>query len=204
MIQLFNRLSGAFEAAELVSPVQQCDIDDYVGAWLPPVQQRVAELKVAGELTHAALGEHNVEDFHWAWPEKWKQRTELRWRSYALRCAGRTQGLMFVDLVRRCRLEPHVDAHFVYIDILSTAPWNRPRLWPAPVYRGVGLVLVTEAIQLSLEEESEGRVGLHALPRSQPFYEQKCLMTNLGPDPAYSNLNYFELSTERAMQFLAR
>lgn len=204
MAELFNRQSGQFEAAELASPMEQSDISDYESHWLPPIQARVAELRAQAPLTLEAVGEANVEDFGWKWAEKYQARTELRWRSYALRCGERTQGLMFVDLLRRCRLPPSADSHLVYVDILATAPWNRPRLAEHPLYRGVGLVLMAEAVNLSLEEGFGGRVGLHALPKANGFYSNFCLMENMGPDPTYENLNYYELTAESATEFLSR
>ena len=203
MIQLFNRHTGQFEDAEL-SPIEARDIGECQSLWMPPIQARVAELKANGQFTLQGVGDANIEDFGWKWAEKYRDRTELRWRSYALRCDGRTQGLMFVDLLRRCRLPPSFDSHLVYVDILATAPWNRERLVKTPVYRGVGRVMMAEAINLSLEEGFDGRVGLHALPKANAFYSEKCLMQNLGPDANYENLNYYELTAARADEFLSR
>lgn len=203
MPELFNRLSGLYDAAELASPMEQRDVSDYEAHWLPPIHARVAELRAKGALTPEALGDANVEDCGWRWLEKHRERTELRWRSYALRCGEHTQGLMFVDLLRRCRLAPSVDSHLVYVDLLATAPWNRPRLSEHPLYRGVGLVLMAEAVNLSFEEGFDGRVGLHALPKANAFYLDACLMQNMGPDPTYENLNYYELTAARAIEFLS-
>ncbi|KFN48523.1 hypothetical protein N790_01510 [Arenimonas malthae CC-JY-1] len=203
MIQLFNRQTGQFEDAEL-SPIEAQDIADYQKLWMPVIDARVQQLRASGQLTLQALGDANIEDAGWEWAKKHQARTELRWRSFALRCDGRTQGLMFVDLLRRCRLPESADDHLVYVDILATAPWNRERLVPQPLYRGVGTVMMAEAINLSFEEGFDGRVGLHALPKANAFYSQRCLMENMGPDEKYDDLNYYELSAARADEFLSR
>lgn len=202
MPELFNRTTGSFEEALVISPIGQQDIDEYAAQWLPPMLQRVDELRQRGPLTRQMLAENNVEDAHWEWPEKWLARTALEWNSFALRCGGRTQGLMFVNLLPRARLPSQATQHLAYIDLLSTAPWNRPRLAPTPTYRGVGALLVTEAILLSKDEGFEGRIALHSLPGAVDFYEHKCGMANLGADPGYHDLPYFEMTPAQAAAFL--
>ena len=203
MPQLLNRVTGEYELAEVISPIAPQDLSDFQSHWLPPIMGRIEELKRAGTFTREALGEHNLEDFHWEWPRKCQERTSLEWNSFAVRCGGRTQGLMFVNMLRRCKAETHANQHMVYIDLVSTAPWNRPRLSGAPLYRGVGLVLVTEAVVLSKEEGFGGRIGLHGLPGAVRFYESECGMQNLGPDSAYGDLPYFEMTSAQAETFLS-
>jgi hypothetical protein len=200
--ELLNLTTGEHEAAEVVRPIQGTDIDDFVTHWLPPVSARIEELKKRGPLTREILSDNNLEDAHWEWPAKWRDRITLEWSSFAVRCGGHSQGLMFVHLLRRCRLPSQVNQHLVYIDLLSTAPWNRPRLCPDPVYRGVGVVLLTEAILLSKDEGFEGRLGLHALPGAVDFYGKKCGMDSLGNDPGYHSLPYFEMTAEQAASFM--
>src|SRR5271156_3290416 len=89
----------------------------------------------------------------------------------------------------------------VYLDYLEVAPWNRPDFGPVPRLRGVGSALITAAVALSDEEGFKGRLGLHSLPQADAFY-RKIGMTDLGPDPAYQNLRYFEMTVEQARTFL--
>jgi hypothetical protein len=105
---------------------------------------------------------------------------------------------MFTNMLRRCRIASQLNEHMVYVDLLSTAPWNRPNLAPKPKYRGVGGVLITEAILQRQEEGFAGGIDLHALPRSEGFYRTQWRMESLGPDPLYSDLHYFEMTSERA------
>jgi hypothetical protein len=200
--ELLNRTTGEYEPVEIASPIDQEDIDRYQTQWLPIINRRIEELRRAGPLTRELLLDRNVEDFHWQWAEKCRERTALEWNSFAVRCAGNTQGLMSVNLLRHCRIREQINQHLVYIDLLSTAPWNRPRLSPQPLYRGTGLVLVTEAILLSREEGFDGRIGLHGLPGATQFYEGQCGMQNLGLDAAYHNLPYLEMTTEQARRLV--
>jgi hypothetical protein len=201
---LLNRWTEQDESAEVVSPIAAEDIACYSTDWLPPITAKVNELKNAGQYTREGVLRHNVEDVHWEWPQKVAARSgELQWNSFALRCGGKTQGMMFVNLLRRCRLAGQVNEHLVYVDLVATAPWNRPRLVERPLYRGVGFVLLVEAIALSEAEGFCGRIGLHTLPGSDAFYRTQFGMQALGPDPGYQGLHYLELTSEHAVSFLA-
>ncbi|WP_186074193.1 hypothetical protein [Burkholderia gladioli] len=203
MILLRNRITGAEVVGEIASPIDASDVECYVTQWKPISDRKIEELKAAGNYTREGVAEHNVEDAHWEWSEKVRDRAgQLQWNSYALRCEGRTQGLMFVNMVHRCRLESQKNMHMVYIDLLATAPWNRRRLSPAPLYRGVGDTLMLEAILLSSEQEFGGRIGLHALPNAVDFYQNQWGMVCMGTDPNYHELPYFELTTEQAAEIL--
>lgn len=201
---LWNRHTQLYEQADLVERIEETDVACYQRDWLPPLRDKIDELKTSGRYNRQAINESNVEDFHWQWPEKCQARIgKLEWVSFALRCGGSTQGLMFVNLLRRARLPSQLNQHLVYVDLVSTAPWNRPRLSPSPLYGGVGTVLITEAILFSQREGFEGRVGLHSLPGAEPLYRDKFNMDSLGPDTAYDGLSYFELTPQRAAQLLA-
>lgn len=204
MAFLLNRITGQPELAEILTPIGAVDLACYESDWKPVLDGKIDELKRAGQHTREQVAKHNVEDAHWEWPAKSKDRSgQLQWNSFAIRCNGSTQGLMFVNLVYTCRLDSQLNKHMVYVDLLSTAPWNRPRLSPQPLYRGVGGALISEAIRLSEAEEWGGRIGLHALPGAEQFYRDDWKMVSLGPDPNYSNLHYFEMTTERATEFLS-
>ncbi len=203
MTILLNRQTGQEEPADVISPIGQDDIDCYESEWLPVLQAKVEDLKRTDQYTPDGISAHNVEDAHWQWPAKAHDRAhQLEWGSYSIRCAGRTQGLMFVNMLRRCRLAAQLNEHMVYVDLLSTAPWNRPNLAQNPVYRGVGGILMTEAILQSKDEGFVGRIGLHALPRAAEFYRTQWGMVSLGPDPHYHGLHYFEMPSERAIELL--
>jgi hypothetical protein len=79
-------------------------------------------------------------------------------------------------------------------------PGARP-IRPIPIRR---FRAVLESSETSEEEGFRGRVGLHALPQAEQFYERGCGMTAVGPDPTKQNLLYFELTSERASELLQR
>ena len=56
---------------------------------------------------------------------------------------------------------------------------------------GVGTALLAESVLISYEHGMEGRIGLHSLPQSETFYQHRG-MTELGTDPMYYPLRYFE------------
>ena len=204
MTFLQNRLTGQEEPVQLITPIQKMDADCYVADWRPILEAKIDELKRTGLYTREGVAQHNVEDAHWLWHEKVHKRTgQLQWESYAVRCDGRTQGLMYLDMLRRCRLPSQHNLHMIYIDLLATAPWNRPGLAPHPKYRGVGGVLMTEAILHSVAEDFGGRIGLHSLPQAEEYYRMQWRMESLGPDANYHGLTYFEMTTERATEFLS-
>ncbi|MNL87813.1 hypothetical protein D3C87_2171780 [compost metagenome] len=62
---------------------------------------------------------------------------------------------------------------------------------------------MTEAIFHSNDEGFGGRIGLHSLPAAEKFYRTQWGMESLGPDPDYYGLTYFELTTERATEFMS-
>ncbi|RZJ85435.1 MAG: hypothetical protein EOO64_00670 [Massilia sp.] len=203
MLELWNRHTQQMEPADLIGRIELEDVTSFVQRWHPPMQAKIDDLRNAGKLTRDEVKNWNVADAHWQWPAKVTARSShLEWASYALRCGGDTQGLMFVNLVRRCRLPAQFNQHMVYVDLVSTAPWNRPRLMPNPLYGGVGVTMVTEAVIRSLDEGFDGRIGLHALPGAEPLY-QKLKMDCLGPDPKYDNLPYFEMTPQQAAALLS-
>jgi hypothetical protein len=203
MLELWNRHTQQMEPADLIGRIQLEDVTSFEKRWLPPMEAKLEELRLAGKLTAEEVTHWNVADGHWQWPAKVRDRVgQLQWASYALRCGGDTQGLMFVNLLRRCRMPVQLNQHMVYVDLVSTAPWNRPRLTPKPLYGGVGVIMVAEAVIRSLDEGFDGRIGLHALPGAESLY-RKLNMDCLGPDSSYEGLLYFEITPQQAAALLS-
>jgi hypothetical protein len=54
---------------------------------------------------------------------------------------------------------------------IESAPWNlKGYVGAGARFGGVGISLIRAAIAVSLEEEFRGRIALHSLPQSEPFY----------------------------------
>lgn len=112
-------------------------------------------------------------------------------------------GMMLVLTAGKfCRIESQKGKPLVYVDYLATAPWNSADVVAEPTYAGVGKVLIRSAIQLSVEEELQGRIGLHSLPQAESYYRDNCKMTDLGQDKAYYGLKYFETTPEQSASFI--
>ncbi|HMO83982.1 MAG TPA: hypothetical protein PKC18_03580, partial [Lacipirellulaceae bacterium] len=124
---------------------------------------------------------------------------------YAIECEAEFQGAMLLDLASHfADLEGDRGKPLVYIDYLEAAPWNWDceELSQERTFRGVGQILFQKAVEHSRDEGFQGRVGLHALPQAERFYEQACGMTRFGPDPNKERLVYFELSRAAAAKRL--
>ena len=91
----------------------------------------------------------------------------------------------------------------VYIDFIETAPWNVKDFMPEPPrYQVVGTRLIEAAVRFSMDEGFGGRIGLHALPQAEYFYEKICKMTRVEIDQQYENLCWFELTATNAKKLL--
>jgi hypothetical protein len=142
------------------------------------------------------------EDAHWEWKKKFEETFSINYERYAIECQEITQGLMILEIdLHRSRIDPH--KNLVYVECLATAPWNRKSFKDLIIYKGVGSVLLGFAINLSVELEYKGRIGLHSLPNAELFY-QKLGMKSFGSDPEYKGLKYFELSANAAQEIIQR
>jgi hypothetical protein len=197
---LKNQNGEAIEA-ELWDDIADDHLEAWRATWLPLI-------KTAKKL----LEEKNVpkekwpQDLHWKWDQKadWSRRY-LSLRRFAITCEGSLQGLMLVNLTKLTGRVPCQEGKdLAYIEFVSTAPWNRPELTEEPIFRGVGLNMVRIAVELSDAEGFRGRVGLHSLRQSTRFYRAACGMTDVGPDAAYHDLVYFEMTEAQAAAFRAK
>lgn len=142
------------------------------------------------------------EDRHWNWAIKYLKLATPNYEKYALECGRITEGLMILELdFHRSRLES--GKSLVYIDYLATAPWNRPSIQNPPLNKGVGTGLFSFAVKRSIDLGYRGKLGLHALPLAADYYT-KLGMTDFGSDPDKQDLNYFELTSDKALEIISR
>jgi GNAT superfamily N-acetyltransferase len=145
------------------------------------------------------LKEMGEDDAFWDWA--FKKRISLsreNYEAYAIEQDYLTQGLLWLE-TRNHRSQRNRGQPLIYVEAITSAPWNRRSLNPDPYLRGIGKVLLSFARQRSLEYGYGGRLGLHSLPNSASFYEAQD-MANLGTDPDYENLVYFEFGLIRAIE----
>jgi GNAT superfamily N-acetyltransferase len=110
----------------------------------------------------------------------------------ALKFEGEIEGyLMFSSDPVPSRHYDNPGAPVLYVDYLETAPWNqRDYAGESARFWGVGVSLMSAAIEMSKELGCEGRLGLHSLESAKKFYMAQGF-TNLGFD-AVEQLDYLE------------
>lgn len=138
----------------------------------------------------AMLEEMGEEDTFWDWARKKElSLTNDRYEAYAIEHDNLAQGLIWLETQwHRSYMRSHQP--LVYVEALASAPWNRSRTNPVPYFVGVGTALLQFARQRSLQLGYRGRLGLHALPGSESFYESRNML-NFGYDPD-REMVYFE------------
>lgn len=171
-VQLIQGQDGVPVEARIVELAQK-HVDDYENFW------------------REQLGLFLAEDKYWDWLFKLQfTSSQENHESYALECLGLTQGLMMVE-TQLHGSRAVVGKRLVYIEAITSAPWNRKEIQRLPRFQGVGAVLLRYARLRSVELGYEGRVGLHSLSLAERFYEKQG-MFNYGPEEDYDNLTYFE------------
>ena len=198
IIFLLDVTSGTGIEAELRDAIEEAQLIDWQTQWQPALIRTLQELARQG-VPMARW----PQSWHWDWRAKTAQVTGLlAFQGFSIVCAGMTQGLMRIDLTKAARAPEQKGKPLVYVDYLEVAPWNRPDLGQAVRYKGVGTALMVAAIAFSEQEGFKGRIGLHSLPQAESFYRDRCGMIDLGPDAAYQNLKYFEMTPDQAKAFL--
>jgi hypothetical protein len=163
----------------------------------------VDAIKTAVQAPSASF--EDLEHSHWSWELKVAESARLlSCPTLAIECDGETQGLMLLKTDGHFALSSgEKDRPLVYVTYLATAPWNLRSFVEQPRYSGVGTILMAAAVQMSIEAEFKGRIGLHALPQAEAFYECHG-MVDFGVDADKEYLKYYELSSEGAAKFLSR
>ena len=194
---IYNRATKTFEPSDIFRGLDQKNLTDYETLWKPLLRARRAEFSSAASAAAA-----NTQDAHWNWVEKAvAAEHSMAYETFAIEATGTTQGLMLVNLTKQARLESQRGLELVYIELVASAPWNRPRFVDNPKYKGIGRHLVATAVSLSVELGFKGRIGLHSLPQSESWYRDEAKFATDGYDESKS-MHYFELTEELAQAFL--
>lgn len=194
--EVFRPLDKTVVAAKLITGVTIDEIDAAVGLWSPYLKDKIES------------GVARPQHAHWAWEKKARKFEGLPYYVFCgISVEEELQALMLrEDTFARAKHPDQKDTSIVYVEFLSTAPWNDRDIVPTPAYTGCGTILVQEAIVHSLSRGYRGRVGLHALPQAEEFYRNRCEMIDLGPDPSsdHFGLRYFEHTKETGQAFLQK
>lgn len=141
-------------------------------------------------LWRAMLEALQADDAFWDWARKKRLAlSDDRYEAYAVEFQDLTQGLMWIET--QWHSSRMAAGHpLVYVAALASAPWNRRLANPEPWLQGIGTLLLQFARQRSVQLGYGGRLGLHALPGSESFYNSKNMM-DLGYD-SDAEMTYFE------------
>jgi len=152
------------------------------------------------------------QSLHWNWARKASPLHNLLGnplsgvRLFGIEVGGEWQGLLLAECTGHRSRADAPSKEIVYIEYVETAPWN----WPLPRidqearHRALGPQLFEMAIRWSMQLGFKGRISLHSLPQAEEFYRDHCQMTDLGLDPNYDELRYFELTEPNAKKYLSR
>lgn len=197
-VYLFDVSAEKAVEGALIEGIQEKHITFYNSEW---ISYHLDVLK--------KLNEKGIPRTQWPQSAKWdweskvaKAKNLLAYKGYCIECDNSVEGFMLtVESKHSCQLDIQKGKAFVYIDFLETAPWNQPSDVNTPKFMGVGTVMIHTAIQSSIESGFKGRIGLHSLPQSEGFY-RNCGMDDLGKDKNYGGLVYFEMTEEKAKQYI--
>jgi hypothetical protein len=96
----------------------------------------------------------------------------------------------------------------VFVELLATAPQNRIRLVPDPMYAGIGKGLLLTAIRHSYGLGLKGRIQLYAAPGAINFYISKFNFVDTGlqgtDEDNGQKYRIFELPSSSALNVLRR
>lgn len=199
-VDLIRRSDGALVEATLIDGVQPEDLVFVERDSWGRVRAQIRGKLRAGSVPRAEW----PQSLHWDWSRKAAELTLLEVTGFAILCDEDWQAIMLTKTASyTARLSADKGKPLVYIDYIETASWN----WPLPAlgeggrYKGVGLILIREAVKQSYREGFHGRVGLHALQQAEGLYK-RCGMTPVAHDEKKQGLLYFEFSPAQAKKFM--
>ena len=189
--------------AKLVSGVDRATLCDAVLVRDVPVD-RLRDIERIWRTRRDESLFSGVDDFVWNWENKIEDIDSGAMLLSELRCNGMPQGAIAVS-TKHCTSRSDAGNQVLYVEYLENAPWNiKGNASGVSEYLGVGILLIAEAVDVSLGRGLDGRIGLHSPPQAEPFYRDKCRFTEFGPDANENGLVYFEYSEPQARSHLLR
>lgn len=143
----------------------------------------------------SSLGEQ-PEHAHWDWKGKTNPFWASQWRFTGVFLGENCEGLMAVRT--KSKSSRLTKKPVLYVDFVEVAPWNSRNLTDTPRFSGVGTLLVTDAIRMSLDIGWKGRIGLSALSQAKGFYTRLGMIMIEEGDAEYGDLAYFEFDEQTA------
>lgn len=197
---------------DVVEGLDAVHLDHIEQAWAPLMKQQrnkavlefFTQLPAAEQTKEAfaaLLGRFGIPDFHWNWRRKCSIAPGTERQAYGIVNGDQVEAAMMLANGHQTRLGT-LGEPLIYVDFLATAPWNRNAIQRPERFRGLGTMLLGAAVEISRSKGMDGRCGLHALPSAEGFYH-RAGMQDLGADPTYMNLHYFEMDAALARAFLA-
>jgi hypothetical protein len=212
-IKLVRVADGASVQAQICLGLEERHLRDHELAWRPPMLKAARDAQArctkAGSVDmpmfRAECAKLRVEDFNWDWRRiNAVYKSDSDYALLAIECEGHAQGLMLIETVNHAtRLSPKGEP-LAYVELLTSAPWNRGTFITTQQFNFTGYALVATAISFSQKKNFAGRVALHSVSGALSFYAGKCGMSSLGADPMKKGLEYFEMSSQQADTFLAK
>jgi hypothetical protein len=197
-IPIFDNNQKAFVEAYLIEDVPSDMITKTNLEWARTKQKHQDRCKIRGY----PCPEHS----HWDWEKKAKHLGlfGMIQTLFGILCQDEIQGLMLVEqMTEFAKLPPNKGEPLLYVKFLEVAPQNLKPYAKPRKYLGVGRLFLRVAIDFSMSLGCKGRVGLHALPQAEMFYQTNG-MTKLDHDPAHYNLRYFEFTSKQAHEYQKR
>lgn len=133
--------------------------------------------------------EYQLSDYHWSWANKAICMRSKEYFWFYLTAEGKVQAACVIKHPKSSRID---NKGIFYIDYLAVAYWNRNRAGYTRRFKSVGTILITHAINYSMNVLGyRPGFSLHSLPSAESYY-QRLQMTDYGNDPDYHGLKYFE------------
>ncbi len=184
---------------KIFSVKEQCSVT----AQVVRLTRSLAKTKIDGTWWKIPLSSNikEEEDHHWVWRKSVGQhRNNLKWEAVAVQSSGGdVEGAILYRIDAKSQIAEGEGA--VFVDLLATAPRNRPWVVSSPDYRGVGAVLLLVAVRQSYLLGLGGRVWLNSLPseRTRKFYRKQGFQVIFENDDGTIG---YELPSNRAEQWL--
>lgn len=193
---------------DVVEGLDQEHIDYMAQQWRPIMdRQRDAALREYALLPEPRdpdswqkmLEKYGIPDHHWDWERKCAMPVGANRSVYGLLNGDHLEAAMLLAFDQTARLAP-VGQPLIYVDYLAIAPWNRSPIQKPERFRRLGSLLLGAAVEISRVRNWDGRCGLHSIPSAESFYQAKG-MQDLGADPSYEDMHYFEFDATSARTF---